>query len=145
MNTLTPRSNFPWFSQDSIWNELNRLFDSDDLRWSKGTSFPKVNVYKDGEGVVVTAEIPGVDPDKVEITVNDSQVAISGEIPSHSRSEHESYHRCERSTGKFHRELKLPYRADANQVSGQCSNGVLKITLPRVAEDKPKKITINAH
>ena len=144
MNALEKRAGVPWFNQDSIWNELNRLFDNDDLRWSKGTSFPKINVYKDGEGVIVSAEVPGVNPNKLEITVKDSLVSISGEVPGRARSEHDSYHRCERSTGKFHRELKLPYHADPNQVSAQCTNGVLKISLPRLAEDKPRKITINA-
>ena len=144
MNSWITNANGPWFNQNSFWDEVNRLLENDQLRWSKGSTFPKINVYKDGEGLIITAELPGVEPENMNVTVKDTTVSIAGEIPGRSRDEHETYHRCERSTGKFQRDLQLPYHVDSQKVSAQCSNGILQISLPRIEEDRPTKVTVKA-
>ena len=92
---------------------------------------------------MVTAELPGVSPDEINIAITGDTLTLSG---SRQRPETESntYHRQERGYGPFSRSLQLPFRIDANQVEATFRKGVLSITLPRAEEDKPKKINVNA-
>ena len=144
MNGTTSQKNDSWFSTRSLSEDLNRLFRDELESWLTGTSYPKVNLYKNGEEIFIAAEAPGVDPKDIELSVHDTKVIISGEVRRRSKDEHEVYHRCERSTGKFHRELTLPFRPDTNQIKAECKNGILLVFLPRLEGDKPKKISVNA-
>ena len=65
MSRWTTNINRPWPDQESFWDEVSQLFNNDQGRWSNGTAFPKVNIYKNSDGAVVTAEVPGVDPDHI--------------------------------------------------------------------------------
>ena len=90
------------------------------------------------------AELPGVEPDKIEISVVDDTVTLSGsrnagEVPQ------DAVHRYrERGYGRFSRSFRLPFRIDAANVDARCSNGILDVTLRKAEEDKPKKINVLA-
>ena len=106
--------------------------------------FPAVNVWQGGEAVAVTAELPGVEPADIDISVKENVLTITGvrnapEVPEGAR-----WHRNERSYGKFSRAIRLPFIASDERVEAQMTNGILQILVGRPEEDKPRKIEIKA-
>jgi HSP20 family protein len=126
---------------DRLQQEMNRLVSS---RSASGGEFPLVNIWSGGEGVQVTAEIPGVNPDGVTISVVGNSLTVSGDRPEAQLNEGAGYHRRERVRGSFSRTVELPFRVDAENVDASFSKGVLTVTLPRAPEERPRKITIKA-
>ncbi len=130
----------PFVEMRRMQGELNRLLNG----YAYGEeSFPAVDVRVDADKVLVSADIPGVDPKTVNISVKDNVVAIEGEKTGEQLGEGVTFHRRERSTGRFAKSLQLPFAVDADKVSATCKDGVLAITLPRHEASKPKKIQIN--
>ena len=89
-------------------------------------------------------ELPGVNDENVDISVKGETVSISGERKADELKEGESYHRQERAQGSFNRTLKLPFRVESESAEANYEKGVLRLTLERSEEDKPKKIKIKA-
>lgn len=132
---------------DYMLREMRRMQDEMDhlLGGTTGprqTRFPAMNAWTGADGVVVTAEIPGISPEDIEITVVGETLTVSGTRPVEELPEDARYHRRERGTGEFSRTLELPFRVDADAVDARFRNGVLEINLPRVAEEMPKKIAV---
>ncbi len=111
---------------------------------SRRDEFPRLNIWKNDNAVVLTAEVPGVDPADIDLNITSDKIGISGELPSRNRAEGEAYQRLERSSGKFQRQVDLPFRIDTEKVSAECRNGVLKVRLQRAEADKPRKIAVKA-
>ena len=128
-------------------NEVNRIFTNAYDRYAPSAaaqgSFP-INLYVGDEELVLTAEMPGVAPQAMELTVEDGVLTLSFERKPDELSQGTAYHRRERAYGRFSRSLELPVRVDADKVEARADNGVLQVRLPRLAEDKPRKITIKA-
>ena len=106
--------------------------------------FPAVNVWQGDDAVAVTAELPGVEPADIDISVKDKILTLSGtrkgpEIPEDAR-----WHRNERSYGAFTRAIQLPFAATEDKVEARMADGVLRIVVGRPEEDKPRKIKITA-
>lgn len=133
----------------SLWREMDRLRREMD-RVLQGTTrlsapgFPALNVWTNADGVVVTAEIPGITPDDLDISITGDTLTLTGARQPGETGENVRYHRRERGFGRFTRSLQLPYRVEANQVSATFDKGVLRIDLPRAEADKPKKIQVKA-
>jgi len=106
--------------------------------------YPLFNVWTNGDGTIVTAELPGLDVANVDISVHGDALTIRGARSAEELKEGEAYYRQERPYGEFSRTLKLPFRVDAEKVSATMSKGLLSITLPRAAADKPYKLAIKA-
>ena len=106
--------------------------------------FPAVNVWQGDEAVAVMAELPGIDPSEIDISVKDNVLTISGERKAPEVPEGARWHRNERSYGRFSRAVRLPYAASDDSVEARLTNGVLRIVIGRPEEDKPKKIEIKA-
>ncbi|MBN1863672.1 MAG: Hsp20/alpha crystallin family protein [Victivallales bacterium] len=124
----------------NLQREMNRVFNGYDGR---GGGFPAVNIWSNHENVVVTAELPGMDPEAIDVSVAQGQLTISGErIISPPEGDMQS-HRQERGQGSFARAFRLPFDVDSTKVSARYQDGVLSISLPRLEESKPKKITVN--
>lgn len=104
-------------------------------------SFPSVNLFQDGYDTILTAEIPGVKKEDINIEVKNNLIRISGKRTV-NYPEKSSVHRMERRDIKFDRTMKLPTRVNANQINAEYKNGVLKVVLPRSEEDKPKMIKV---
>lgn len=122
--------------------EMNRMFDgAGTVRQPRG--FPAVNFWGSDDSIVLTAELPGLTHDDVELTVKDQFITIRGEFPE-PRTEDTTWHRHERPTGKFARVINLPFRIDPNKVEARFANGVLQIEMQRPDEDKPKRIEIKS-
>lgn len=106
--------------------------------------FPAANVWSNPEGAVVSSEIPGVDPGEIEISVTGKTLTLKGARQPEELKEGEAYHRRERWYGTFSKTIDLPFEVDAEHVQAKYSRGVLTISLPRAAAEKPKKIEIKA-
>lgn len=92
---------------------------------------PRMDVVEDDKELRVTAEMPGVSPDKVEVTVDDDLLTIRAEREVEQPTERKNYHLIERVQGGFQRTVRLPYPVDASQVQARFDDGVLTITLPK--------------
>lgn len=134
-----------WGEMDRLQREMNRLFDPvARTTGQRQGDFPAVNIWTGEDDALLTAEIPGVDPEKIEVTVKDDTVSIRGSRQPDEAKEGESYLRQERGAGTFVRSFALPFHVDGDKVTAQYRMGILQLTLPRSEADKPKKITVNA-
>jgi len=95
------------------------------------------------QSAVVTAELPGIDPQKVDIEVTGDILTLSGESQIETLKENETYLRQERDHGSFKRRIQLSFPIDSKKVEARYEKGILNITLPRLEESLPKKIKIN--
>lgn len=109
-----------------------------------GQGFPQVNVWQSAEAAAITAELAGVEPDDIEITVKDNLLTLSGERKEPEVEEGATWHRRERGYGRFSRVVRLPFAGDPERIDARFSNGVLKIAVGRPEADKPRKIEIKA-
>ena len=105
-------------------------------------SYPPVNVFQQGEDLVVTAELPGVKKEDLDISIKRNQLRISGKKEV-KLADDISIHRRERSAGSFDRTFNLPLEIDADHVKAELQDGVLALFLPRAEKDKAKTIPIN--
>lgn len=130
-----------WSPMQQFQSEVNRLFN----RWADDNSlstYPVLNVWEDGEHCFVEAELPGVELKDLDITVlSGNQLSIRGERKA-VELQNGSWHRQERTFGKFSRDLVLPFLVDANQVEAKLEQGVLTIKLAKHASVKPRKVEI---
>ena len=139
-----------WEEMDKLQREMNRMFDSAFTgrfidRPMNSHDFPAINVWtKADTGQVITAEIPGMNLDDLDIKVVWESLTISGSRPAPAEDENIRYHRQERGYGSFTRTIQLPFPIDVDKVEANYEKGVLKIWLPRAESDKPRKITVKA-
>jgi len=128
---------------DQLQREMNRLFDATSKgRVVNSPSYPAINIWTNEDGQLISAEMPGVNPDNIDIDVTGNAISISGVRKQDEVAKEAHYHRRERSFGSFSRTIQLPFMVDTNKVEASFKNGVLLISLPRAEADKPKKITI---
>lgn len=131
-----------WREMDRLRREMDRILQSTTRVSAPG--FPALNVWSSADGVVVTAEIPGITPDNLDISITGDTLTLSGERRREETGENVRYHRRERGFGRFTRSLQLPHRVETGQVAATFDKGVLRIDLPRAEADKPKKIQVKA-
>jgi HSP20 family protein len=105
--------------------------------------FPALNVWGNSDQVIVTAELPGLEIEDLELNVVNNQLTIKGERKNDKPAGDDVVcHRCERDAGSFVRTIRLPFAVENEKVSAQYVNGVLTVTLPRHEATKPKRIKI---
>ena len=139
----------PFNELANIRSVMDRLFDPAFSRFSGGRSneeFGPVNlgldVYETDADYVIRAAVPGVDPKDVEISVDDEILTIKGESRHRNEVAEESYLRKELSVGSFQRSLRLPPTVDAEKATANFEHGVLKLSIPKKPEARPKSIKI---
>jgi HSP20 family protein len=120
--------------------EMNRLFGG--LRFALRSEFPAVNLWTSPDGVIVTAQVPGVSPDQLDVTVHQDTVTLRGKREAETFDGEVAWHRQERPLGPFSRTLVLPFRVDADRVSARFERGLLTLELPRPESDKPRQVKI---
>jgi HSP20 family protein len=103
---------------------------------------PSVDIYEQNGNLVLTAEVPGLDENDIEVKLEDSTLTIKGDRKFVKEVNEENYHRNERSYGSFYRSFSLPRNIDQNKIKAESENGILKITMPKKAELKPKNVKI---
>ena len=137
----------PFFDMSKTLEEVDRMFNAVNrplgLRSVPRGTFPAVNIYDQGESAVLIAEIPGIDPNKLELTVLNDTVTIKGERRSEANNEDRVYRR-ERWNGEFSRTLTLPDVVNPEKVRAQYKNGVLRVALEKAEKAKAKKIQIKS-
>jgi HSP20 family protein len=130
---------------DRLRREMNRLLGNvSDYETQMARGYPAMNVWTNEDGAVITAELPGVNPDDLDISVVQDTLTLTGCRQPCEIEEDEVYHRRERGSGNFTRTFQLPFQVEAEGVEAVFEKGVLSVTLPRAEEDKPKKITVKA-
>lgn len=139
-----------WKNQemDRLKRDIDRLFFKlwDDFRMEPVTSLtrtaPFIDITEGKDSLTINAEIPGIDPDDIDVSIFDDTLTIKGEIKRESIRENESYYRRERSHGYFTRSLQLPCKILIEQVKASYKKGILSITLPKCKAEEPKAIKI---
>ena len=137
----------PWAEMERVHRDVNRLY-YDRFSQAGGrvgpASYPVMNIWSNEDGVVVTAELPGVDAEDIDISVVGDTLTLSGSRPADELEDGETYHRRERSFGEFNRSFQLPFRIEADQIEATFEKGVLHMSVPRSEADKPKKIDVKS-
>ena len=132
----------------SLRDAMDRLFDESFLRpfgdggWTQASA-PAVDVCETNDKVMVTASIPGMKPEDIKITVIGDQLQLSGEMKEDNDRDEGTYHVRERRFGNFSRSIYLPTPVVSDKAEAIFENGVLKLTLPKAEEARPKAIKVN--
>jgi HSP20 family protein len=125
-----------------LQRDMNSLFAG--MPAAVGQEYPAINLWRGEHDFTLTAELPGINPDQLDISVVGDQLTFSGSQDSETLKEGETYHRQERNSGRFARTLQFPFQIDAERVKAKYEKGILNLTLPIAPVDKPRKIAINA-
>jgi HSP20 family protein len=133
----------PWRDLGMLQKNVNRLL-NEDGKGGAAIESPAVNVWRNENGVVITTEIPGVDPNDVDISVVGETVTLRVVRKPEELPQNAKYHRRERVAGQFVRSLQLPFRVDTQKTVAKYERGVLSVTLAPHEEEKPKKISITS-
>ena len=130
----------PFLELRRMQSEMNRLFSGFSVAASR--DFPPINIWLGENKVVVTAELPGIKRDDVNLSLQDEVLTLEGSRPPQLREQDVKWHRRERAYGNFTRTIQLPYRVDPEKVQARYTDGVVEIELERIDADRPKKIQI---
>jgi len=142
----------PFRELNLLQDRMNRLFQES---WGQGAltrgeegmpsaSFvPPVDIYEDGNNIVVKAEVPGIDPKDIDVRMENNTLTIRGERKFEKDEKEENFHRVERRYGSFYRAFTLPNTVEGDKCEANYNNGVLEIRLAKRAEAKPKQIKVN--
>lgn len=130
----------PWRELRRWQREMHRLLDAQAFR--SAADFPPVNVWKGADAVVVTAEVPGMSLDDLDVSVMRNTVTLRGARQAAKVREGAMFHRRERGGERFVRSIQLPYQVNADKVSAKYERGILRIELPRAEEERPKRISV---
>ncbi len=132
-----------WREMDRLQREMNRLFSSyTPSRVRTAPGYPAMNIWENEDSQIISAEMPGVHIEDIDISVEGDVLTLSGtrslaELPEGAR-----YHRRERGAGEFRRSIRLPFTVDIEHIKASFTDGILTINLPRAEAEKPKKISI---
>lgn len=103
---------------------------------------PQVDIEETDKEMVVKADLPGVDPKDIEISLSENTLTLRGEKKEEKEEKDKNYHRVERFAGQFYRRIPLPAQADPEKIEASTANGVVTVTVPKKAEAQAKKITV---
>lgn len=133
----------PLREMNQLQREMGRLLNSArPLVGFETREAPPVNVYVNDNDILITLEVPGIDPAQVEIVVAGSSLTLKGQRFAEPAPEQTSFHRRERPVGEFSRKLQLPFEVDATRTEATYDKGVLSVRLTRPESSKPRKIAI---
>ena len=129
---------------------MDRLLSAQTGRYSDDTTAaadwsPAVDIKEEADRFVIHADVPGVDPKDIDVSMEDGVLTLAGERKSETRDQQDGWTRTERLTGRFLRRFTLPEGTDAENISAHGKHGVLEISIPKIAKAAPKKITVKAN
>src|SRR5262245_40226824 len=130
----------------SLQSRINRMLEDGfgvapaDDTWALSTWAPACDIYETGNEIVVKLELPEVKRDNVHVSIENNVLTIRGERKFEGDTSRESYHRVERAYGEFVRSFSLPATIDSAKVEAEFKDGILRVTLPKREEAKPKQI-----
>ena len=136
----------PWTTLNQLQEEMNRLFkragDEDTGTVVTSDWAPPVDIKEEQDRFVLLADVPGVDPKDIEITMENGVLAIRGERKLEPEEERKGFHRMERARGVFYRRFALPDTTDAEKIAASGRNGVLEVVIPKQDKVQPRKIVV---
>jgi HSP20 family protein len=112
------------------------------VRQGSGGFVPAVDMYEDSDNVIIETQLAGIDPEKVDISIENDVLTVRGESEKKSEVEDKNYYRKEIRRGSFYRSVPLPTHVLGDKATAVAEGGILKISVPKAPEAKPKKITI---
>src|SRR5207237_7596783 len=133
----------------AVQDEVNRLFTGnmarfDDEGIARGSWSPSVDIYENKDQIVLEAELPGMKREDFDLSVENNVITLRGERHFEKKDESDNYHRVERAYGTFLRSFTLPNTVSAEDAAADYRNGVLRVTLPKRAETKARRIEIKS-
>ncbi len=156
LRSLMPFGRTEGFATDpfqTLRRQIDRLFDEPVMRlappaagWSDGAMIPRVDMSETDKSIEVTAELPGVAREDIQLTLGEGSLTVAGEKKQEKESKDNGFHMMERSYGAFQRTLSLPCDIEADKVSADFKNGILHVSLPKAASARSalKKIEVKA-
>ncbi len=131
----------PWALLNRLHRELDQTFENTarDASWA-----PTVDIHEEPQRFIVSADLPGVKPADIEVTADKGVLTLRGERQLEQRGVEGHYSRVERVSGKFVRTFSLPDNVQTDAIKAQFRDGVLELTIPKVAKPEPRRIEIQA-
>jgi len=131
-----------------LQDRVNRLFQESaagkgEEDFTTSSFVPPVDIYENEQNIVLKLEVPGVEQKDLDIRIENNTITIRGERKFEKETKEENYHRVERRYGSFQRSFGLPQTVNTENVTADYENGILKVTLAKRAEAKPKQIKVN--
>lgn len=139
----------PFRELRSLQEDVNRLFSGSLDRggasqMARGGWMPSVDIFENKDNIVLEAELPGISPEDVNISIENNVLTLHGERKFEKKDEGDNFHRVERSYGSFTRSFTLPPTVSSENADASFENGILRLTLAKREEAKPRKIEIKA-
>ena len=139
----------PWTLMNQLQQELARTFDDRLGRAERGSSVvewvPAVDIREEDSRFVLRADLPGVEPKDIEVTMEDGVLTLRGKRELEEREEREGYRRVERVSGQFFRRFTLPDTANTEAISAKSQQGVLEVSIPKQPKVQPRRISVETH
>lgn len=141
----------PWNRFGTMQRELERMFNlraparGDESTQSATADWvPAVDIKEEDQRFVVYADVPGVEPKDIEITMDNGVLTIRGDRQSETSDESEGFKRVERTRGTFYRRFALPDTADVENISAKGNHGVLEVVIPKQQKAQPRRVTVES-
>ena len=151
---MAPRRGFramrhrdPWSELFDLQTSINQLFDqsfgqSAQTSSALNTWTPAVDVYEDENAFLIKVDLPEINKEDVKVNLNENVLSLTGERRFEHEDKRDGYHRVERSYGQFYRSFTLPPNINVEGINAEFRDGVLRLTLPKIEEAKPKQIEV---
>ncbi|MCI0455331.1 MAG: Hsp20/alpha crystallin family protein [Candidatus Dadabacteria bacterium] len=141
----------PWKDFGTLQERINRMFGdtmrtfypTDGEELVKGTWAPAVDIHETDDSFVVSADLPGLNKEDIQIDLKDNTLTLMGEKKFQDKVSKDNYLRVERSYGSFFRSFTLPQNVDPEKIKAKYKEGVLEVTIPKKEEAKPKQIKVD--
>ena len=139
----------PWRELERLRGHVEGMYEAlsdgvETLRGGGSGVYPSLNLREDADNLYLSAELPGVAPADIELSVQGDSLTLRGERRIPEADQKVNYHRREREAGYFRRVINLPVRVDSGQIQATVRNGMLRVTMPKAAEARAQQITIQA-
>ena len=138
----------PWSFVDLLHRDLDRLVQRRNVSENGGSSVadwvPAVDIVEEKDRFILRADVPGVNPQDIDVSMDNGILSVSGERLAIDPGEDSGVQRLERTTGRFLRRFTLPETADAEAIAAKCANGILEVTIPKAPEIQARRITVEA-
>lgn len=142
----TPRYE-PWSLLNRLQQEIDQLMEpgmqrGDDTGAVTADWVPAVDILEDADRFVIRADLPGVQREQIDLTLDNGVLTIKGQRPGIAEEERRGYKRAERPRGTFYRRFMLPDTADPENVGATCRDGILEVTIPKQQQAQPRRINV---
>ncbi len=141
----------PWSLVNRLQGDIDRLtgltsrYEDDATSGATTEWTPAVDIKEENDRFLIEADVPGVKPEDIEITMEEGVLTLRGSREGETREETNGYRRVERVTGRFYRRFTLPDTADAEAIKATSNNGVLQLSIPKLPKVQPRRINVEVN